>query len=345
MVYGDSGTGFRFKEKAVVLGQGYIAEVDDNEISISFLKSGFQPINRKIPISKISSVEHNKGGMLSASIIFRCDKDLLIDSDLKIGKVANSFSFKVNKNEIEFKLIIKITSRSKFIVLYEHLKEKIGNNPIKNSNPELDKSEGAESKIEIVLSRLESNKYKIWQLQDGIISTSLLALADNGKVIHFNKTGVVLKYLEIANVMGYSIKEIPGGTKGGLGSAVLGGLVFGAPGAIVGSNVGSKYTTISKISVYIKMRDFESSIYEIVFYKGELRTSSSFYSDVIKQVNEFLSTIDSLQLASNNDDINIGQSQEDVYEQLSKLKKLSDDGIINDSEYSEKKELLLKKIN
>ena len=133
-------------------------------------------------------------------------------------------------------------------------------------------------------------------------------------------------------------------TKGGLGRAVAGGLMFGGAGAIVGGITGHKKSkSICKsLKIKITLRNSPKQTEYIDFITSETKTSSFIYKTAYKSAQDVLSA---LQLVI--DKANTDAAEEPAPTELSaadeilKYKRLLDEGIITEDEFNAKKTQLL----
>lgn len=134
-------------------------------------------------------------------------------------------------------------------------------------------------------------------------------------------------------------------TKGGLGRAVVGDLLFGVGGAIVGAITGAKKTKSICKSLQIKItlrNSFKQTEY-LHFINTETKTDSSIYKTAYKSAQDALSA---LQLAVDKVDNNssgtpVVQQTISSADELLKFKQLLDMGAITQEEFDTKKKQLL----
>lgn len=157
------------------------------------------------------------------------------------------------------------------------------------------------------------------------------------------KTPPVFRFDEIVD---YSFSE--NGTivtKGGLGSAVAGGLLFGGVGAIVGGITASKRgkTDINSMTVRISLNNDYITQREIELLPGIANcTKGGFtYKETKKEADSILSILDSMcsiaSLAMSNSQCNMPSSADEI----KKYKELLDIGAITKEEFDAKKKQLL----
>jgi len=132
-------------------------------------------------------------------------------------------------------------------------------------------------------------------------------------------------------------------TKGGIGSAIVGGALFGGVGAIVGGVTGSKTTKdiCNKLEIKITVKNIQVPTAYINFINFPVKTSNPIYQTAYNSAQECLSL---LQLMCNYQEQQI-QKEEINYmssaDELAKFKKLLDDGVITQAEFDKKKQQLL----
>lgn len=135
-------------------------------------------------------------------------------------------------------------------------------------------------------------------------------------------------------------------TKGGLGSAVAGGVLFGGVGAIVGGGLGKKQKdVIHKMSIILNLRDEWIPRIEIVLINAETKKGGIIYKlkkDLALQMLSLLTTITDIQKCEdNNANQAAANPQNSIADELLKFKQLLDMGAITQEEFDAKKKQLL----
>lgn len=138
---------------------------------------------------------------------------------------------------------------------------------------------------------------------------------------------------------GYSI------TEGGLGKAVAGGLLFGEVGAVVGGITSKRKTKaiVNDLRIKITLDNLSSPMVCIPLLIAKTKSGSLTYKGAYSSAQEILSAL-SIIVKNNEKNTNIHNSNNISYsvaDEIYKLKKLSDDGIITDEEFITKKKALL----
>lgn len=135
-------------------------------------------------------------------------------------------------------------------------------------------------------------------------------------------------------------------TKGGLGSAVAGGVLFGGVGAIVDGGLGKKQKdVVHKMSIILNLRDEWIPRMEIALIKAETKKGGVVYKlnkDLAQQMLSLLTTITDIE---ESEDHNINQptpsTEKSAADELLKFKQLLDMGAITQDEFDAKKKQLL----
>lgn len=183
-----------------------------------------------------------------------------------------------------------------------------------------------------------SKEYRVWE--SVYISDEKLVIINEDVLLHVEKN-VVLKKIKIDDLQGCKVDIVTKGSKGGLGMAALGGITFGGFGAVAGSNIGMKKSIISKMTLYLKINDFNDPIYELIFAQGTIPSDSGVYGYIYKQIQEVAAAIDIIQNKKKNEN-QTRTSNNDIVEELKSMKELLDLNIITSEEFEAKKKSLLK---
>ena len=134
-------------------------------------------------------------------------------------------------------------------------------------------------------------------------------------------------------------------SNGGLGTALVGGALFGGTGAIVGSNIAKRTNkpTCTMMKIKITVRDSSNPLIYIDLLSAEVKKDGSRYKTAFESAQEILSLLQIMcdETSSNKTEKNYNDVRIDVPEEIIKYKKLLDDGIINQEEFDKKKKQLL----
>lgn len=118
---------------------------------------------------------------------------------------------------------------------------------------------------------------------------------DPKKYILVSEQGDILLYpnqrtFSILDVNSFKL-NVDGATQGGLGSAAVGGLLFGGAGAIVGA-ISANKGKIKKISVVFHIDDFNSPMEEFLVFQGEMQESSKYHLEIKDKLNTLFATLE-----------------------------------------------------
>lgn len=135
-------------------------------------------------------------------------------------------------------------------------------------------------------------------------------------------------------------------TSGGLAGVIAGGLLFGATGAIVGGIVGEKQSTklCNCLKIQLTLKDSPIPIANITFIKRETERKGYTYNTAQKMARECVAALQFI-ADKNNQAAQVQSISSGIFspdDEIVKLKKLLDDGIITKVEFEQKKTQLLR---
>lgn len=188
----------------------------------------------------------------------------------------------------------------------------------------------------------EKNRGRIAKFVPTNVVGSLVQFSDDTKefVIGSGDTADIFIY---ENIVDYELLQ-NGATlsKGTMGGALVGGLLFGTTGAVVGA-AGSKRVDINvctNLSVKITLKDTYRKVCYITFVDGSLATNSNAYKVAYTLAQNCMSYFKvACEMVQKID--NSVMLQTSGADELRKFKGLLDDGIITQEEYEKKKKQLL----
>lgn len=154
---------------------------------------------------------------------------------------------------------------------------------------------------------------------------------NSNKVFHFNEL-IDYEYVEDGETI----------TKGGIGSAVVGGALFGAVGAIVGGTTGKKKTkpVVTDMHIRISLNNKWISNMTIELLSSETKKSSMTYGLMKSSSERIISLLDLIVRQSENVTDPV-QNTSSVADEILKFKNLLDIGAITLEEFEAKKKQLL----
>lgn len=215
-------------------------------------------------------------------------------------------------------------------------------NDIENQIKELaDKEEKRKAKIKNFKTTkqigqyiyLDENKQQ-WAIPTGIFSKSI----ENSTIYDY------------ADIVDFELLEDGSSvSKGGLGRAVAGGLLFGGVGAIVGGVTGGKKAkqTCTNLKIKITVNDLRNPVIYITFITTEVKKDSMLYTNSYRIAQEIMSMLqvmcETQKLKSNQSNLEKDNKNESlsVADEIKKFKELLDMGAITQDEFEYKKKELL----
>ena len=172
-----------------------------------------------------------------------------------------------------------------------------------------------------------------------------------GKHLFIDEKNKCFKIAQIKNKLSFSslinFEVVEDGdiiTKGGLGKAIAGGVLFGGIGAVIGGVTANKksQSMVSHLYIRISLNDIAVKHAQIDIITPYLKTKkdSSFYRSCKKQVDEIISA---LEFIINQQQVNTQPPIEQLSaaDEIMKYKRLLDCGAITEIEYQSKKDKLL----
>lgn len=131
-------------------------------------------------------------------------------------------------------------------------------------------------------------------------------------------------------------------TKGGLGTAVAGGILFGGVGAIVGGGLGKKQKdVVNKMSIIINLRDEWVPRIEIILIKSETKRNGLVYKSSKSLAQQIISLLTIISDGQNDTSDILSSANSSAADELLKFKQLLDMGVISQEEFDAKKKQLL----
>lgn len=133
-------------------------------------------------------------------------------------------------------------------------------------------------------------------------------------------------------------------TKGGLGRAVAGGVLFGGLGAIVGGSTGKRKTKsiCDSLRIKITLRNAIKQVEYLDFISASTKKDSTIYKAAYNNAQEALSCLAIACDAVKQVEVNTQEAAPySVADEILKFKNLLDQGIITEEEFKKKKSELL----
>lgn len=131
---------------------------------------------------------------------------------------------------------------------------------------------------------------------------------------------------------------------GGVGSALVGGALFGDVGALIGGAVGNKTTKkiFKKVQIKVTINNLQRPTAYVLIADGKIPSDSTSGKDIINTIEEILSTMSVIKSQSQSKVAENIQNSGTVTDELLKLKQLLDMGVLTQDEFEIQKRKLLK---
>ena len=175
----------------------------------------------------------------------------------------------------------------------------------------------------------------------------LIKFDDNAKKILFPKTLLTkARIYNYSDLLGYEILEDGNTvTKGGLGSAVVGGALFGGIGAVVGGLTGGKKSkeVVRSLKVKIVLDNKIVPAEYIELLTTEFKKDGFVYRVAKQQAEDIVAILASIVAENEKNQANNSnvQNTNDPITEVKRYKELLDNGIITQEEFDKKKKELL----
>ncbi len=157
----------------------------------------------------------------------------------------------------------------------------------------------------------------------------------------FGKKKQIYSYSDIVNFE--LLEDGDSVASGGLGRALVGGVLFGGAGAIVGGVTGKKKSKgiCTSLKLKITVNDMNNPAVYINFIETKTKKDGFVYKEIAKQAQECLSSFQLICDRQKSERENTGNSNSSVADEIKKFKGLLDEGVITQEEFDKKKSELL----
>ena len=204
-------------------------------------------------------------------------------------------------------------------------------------------------KTDVTQGSVIDNSFMVTKIIN-INGQSRLLIDNENKMFIYCKDKKYSKTYSFSEVISYEVYE-NGVSKvqGRAGSALVGGLFFGAVGAIVGSSMNrSVNEKCNNLKLFIRIKDFDCPNMIISFVDGEdFDKTGSRYKNIVENLQNVCSLLEYMM-----NDKRVGQEEaskleskgatvKDNKEQLRELKELLDEGLITQEDFEQKKKQIL----
>lgn len=155
------------------------------------------------------------------------------------------------------------------------------------------------------------------------------------------ETIIECKIIENSNVI----------NSGGIGRAIVGGIIAGDSGAIVGANTRKSKNIVSSLLIRIVTKEIDEPLYTVELLDYQIDTNKPLYANFYKQAMEFANNVYATiqAIINDNNNTNVVETKQEPnstngLEQLEKLADLKEKGIITQEEFEESKKKILSKL-
>lgn len=131
--------------------------------------------------------------------------------------------------------------------------------------------------------------------------------------------------------------------KGGVGRAIVGGVIAGSTGAVIGATTRNSKSVAHSLIIKIITSDINDSLVTIPLITEETKRDSDMYKKMWTIAQEVHSTITSI-IQTTNHTVTDASSRENALAQIQMLSELKDQGVITEEEFSKKKAELLDRV-
>lgn len=158
------------------------------------------------------------------------------------------------------------------------------------------------------------------------------------------------QFIKYNQIVDFELLENGGSlAKGGVGRALVGGILFGSTGAIVGSTTRKQKKLCESLCIKLTLKDYEEPSYYIQFVEKPIDVGSKLYKDVMKNAQDMMSKLQliasSISAPIQEDTIKnkdeIAETNADPIAEIRGYKALYDEGILTEEEFQQKKKQIL----
>lgn len=276
-------------------------------------------------VYQLKNGEETVCSISSEHVEFKCNSDN--------NPMSDSYNIDLDTLE-EVHIIVKLTMSKPKVIIYNKIGELLNIKGISSDTKGFFAGSGRDSDA-FVPTAAVSNYFAVneetrqWAVARGIIPS-------------FRKA-VPYSYDDIVD---YELLEDGTSiTKGGLGNAVVGGVLFGSVGAMVGGMTGTRKTSskCTNLMIKITVNNVSEPVEYIKLISSPTDKRSAVYKKAFFNAQQILSMLQVIcsQCADDMEERKVETSELSVMDEIRKYKKLLDEGIITDEEFRAKKAQLL----
>jgi len=195
--------------------------------------------------------------------------------------------------------------------------------------------------------QLKQNKLKIDKTYDIIsvgVNKQVLFDLESNKIAILDAAANSIDYVEFNKIIDCEIMEDNTTImKGGIGRAIVGGVLAGGVGAIVGAGTRGSSDVVKNLAIRIITNDISNSMVMITLIKSDTKRDSAFYKNCMASAQGIYSTIVSILNSSKTSKQTLSESidSKSVSDQIRELAKLKEEGLLTEEEFNKKKKALL----
>lgn len=171
-----------------------------------------------------------------------------------------------------------------------------------------------------------------------------VAIDEVHRLVMLKPRRVVDLYYRFEDIRDYELLEVNAQvTRGGLGSAVLGGVLLGGVGAIAGSVIGkNSKKMVENLFLRVDINDLEYPCVYVNFIESPVPITSGRYKRALEDAHNAVSRLGLiLGKGANEEKAGNQYAPMNPYEEVKQLKELLDIGAITQDEFDKKKRMIL----
>lgn len=166
---------------------------------------------------------------------------------------------------------------------------------------------------------------------------------ENKKIALCHYSNAFIEYISFNQIINVEIlKNNATIMKGGIGRAVIGGVLAGGIGAVVGASTRDSEELLYSLKIRVITNDINKPLYVIKLNYNKIAVGSQEYNTIVDTANKIYSLIFSIANKDNKQNSSTGENN--PLEQIEKLATLKEKKFITDEEFETKKKELLNKI-
>ncbi len=196
-------------------------------------------------------------------------------------------------------------------------------------------------------NQLRQKKFKIDKTYNIIslgVNKQVLFDFESNKIAILDAAANSINYVEFNKIIDCEILEDNTTImKGGIGRALVGGVLAGGVGAIVGAGTRGLSDIVKNLAIRIITNDISNPMVMITLINSDTKRDGLFYKNCMASAQEIYSTIVSVLNSGKTSKQTLSESidSESVSDQIRELAKLKGEGLLTEEEFNKKKKALL----